>query len=96
MAPTTNYNNFQSFGEYNMRKVRCKMVVDSVKPSYEGSVSQTVRLNTRYDNSIPEDQRFFDATPYGHVEMLVNNPAALAVLTPGKEFYMDFIPVDNG
>lgn len=58
--------------------------------------SETVTLEPRYDESIPEDQRFYQYTPYGKLEMSLNNPLALRTLMPdgalGREFYLDLIP----
>ena len=71
--------------------VRAKFVVTSITEnlgSYKGA--KTVKLDCRYDDSIPEDQRFFDATPSGHVEMSINNPVALEQFALGKAFYADF------
>jgi hypothetical protein len=74
--------------------VRAKFTVSSITEyagSYKGA--KVVKLSCIYDKDIPEDQRFFDATPSGSVEMLINNPAALEQFTLGKQFYADFIPV---
>ncbi len=59
-----------------------------------GQSTSFVHLEPRYDESIPEDQRFQKATPSGHIEMQIDNPAAVAILVPGKQFYVDFTPVD--
>lgn len=59
----------------------------------EGSAaagSKKVRLHTLYDESIPEDQRFSRATPWGQIEMQIDNPAALEQLEVGKAYYVDF------
>lgn len=48
-------------------------------------------LEARYDDKIPEDQRFAKATPSGRLEMRVDNPDAVARLTPGKSYYLDLI-----
>lgn len=75
--------------------VRGKFVVSSITEhfgSYKGA--KTVRLDCRYDDSIPEDRRFFDATPSGHIEMTINNPEALEQFALGKAFYADFSPVE--
>lgn len=58
------------------------------------SPAKTVKLQCSYDTTIPEDQRFYDATPTGHIEMVVNNPVALEQLTIGKSFYVDFTPCE--
>jgi len=48
----------------------------------------------QYDTSIPEDQRFAQATPSGRFEMLVDNPAALAQLEIGQQYYFDITPAE--
>lgn len=51
---------------------------------------KTVFLEPRYDQSIPEDVRFMQATPSGRMEMQIENPTALAEFVPGTSFYVDF------
>jgi hypothetical protein len=70
-----------------MNTVRAKFEVISVE-------NETVTMEPRYDESIPEDQRFCEATPWGKLEMFVNNPAALEQLQPGRVFYLDLVPVE--
>jgi hypothetical protein len=74
--------------------IRAKFVVESIKQDQWNRDARTVRLAPQYDTSIPEDQRFFNATPSGSMEMLINNPAVLKELTLGRKFYIDFTPVD--
>lgn len=75
-------------------KIRAKFAVSAVT-SYNDTHAKTVRLMPLYDPSLPEDQRFSEATPSGSIEMFVNNPSALDALVPGRKFYVDFIPVDE-
>lgn len=78
--------------------VRAKMRLTSmteVKWSPTADPSRRVRLETQYDSSIPEDQAFTKATPSGHIEMTIDNPAALAQLELGKAYYVDFTPTDG-
>ena len=56
--------------------------------------TERVVLQPEYDSSVPEDQRYFDATPHGRIEMQINNPAALEQFTLGRKFYVDFNPVE--
>ncbi len=74
--------------------VRAKFRVTSIT-EFEGGYNgaKIVKLDCRYDQAIPEDQRFFDATPSGHVEMYINNPKALEQFKLGKTFYADFSEV---
>jgi hypothetical protein len=52
-----------------------------------------ITLMPQYDTTIPEDQRFSEATPTGEFKMYVTNPAVIAELKPGKTFYIDLTPV---
>lgn len=73
---------------YKMRKIRAKFEVISVE-------NGTVTMEPRYDETIPEDQRFNEATPWGKLEMSINNPLALEQLKPGRAFYLDLVPVED-
>ena len=73
--------------------MRCKMQVSQIT-EHANSVGKTVRFEARYDQVIPDDQRFMAATPSGHVEMFVTNAGALDQLTLGTAFYVDFVPVE--
>jgi len=78
--------------------VRAKFSVVRVETSVFGPhpdhKTSKVILEARYDETIPEDQRFQKATPSGRIEMQIDNPAAVAQLVPGKQFYVDFTLVD--
>ncbi len=80
--------------EPKIKKVRGKFRVVSLTEHHWSKSQRIVKLSVEYDTSIPEDQRFFDATPTGQIEMTVNNPAALEFLKLGKTFYVDFVPVE--
>lgn len=75
-------------------KLRLTKVTDSKwGPSYPAV--RTLRFEAQYDSSIPEDQRFQQATPSGHCELQIDNPAALAQFEHGKAYYVDFSPADD-
>jgi len=78
-------------------KTRAKMVVSEISKHHYNVNNGTVkiRLDCQYDQSIPEDQRFFATTPSGHFEMMVNNPAVIEQLQLGKFFYLDLVPVEG-
>lgn len=75
--------------------VRAKFRVISVAQDIYQAQARTIKLSPQYDQSIPEDQRFAQATPTGELTMYVNNPAAVAELAIGKYFYLDFTPVEG-
>ena len=65
------------------------------EPKYY-ETGRRITLQPVYDvNNIPEDRRYHKATPSGKIEMLVDNPTAIAEFTIGRQFYIDFIPVDE-
>lgn len=66
--------------------VRAKFQVTQVTSFTFGG---EVKLEPRYDETIPEDRRFSKATPSGELRMRIDNPAALEQLKPGKFFYID-------
>jgi len=76
--------------------IRAKFRVISVTQHVEGGAARTIKLMPYYDNSIPEDRRFSEATPAGELSIYVNNPAAAEELKLGKYFYLDFVPVEAG
>jgi hypothetical protein len=54
--------------------------------------AKRLKFNAEYDTSIPEDQRFQKATPWGQFEMQCDNPAANAQFELGKTYYFDITP----
>lgn len=72
-----------------MAAVRAKFQVSSITSTLWG---KKVEMTPQYDQSIPEDQRFYKATPTGNFWMQIDNPAALEQLELGKTFYIDLTP----
>jgi hypothetical protein len=56
--------------------------------------AQNIRLAAQYDPSIPEDQRFMEATPSGELKFYVSNPAVIGGFQIGKNYYVDLTPCD--
>lgn len=76
--------------------VRAKFTLTNlVETTYDPNRPSTKKVvfHATYDPSIPEDQSFSKATPWGQIEMQVDNPAALEQLVPGRQYYVDFTPV---
>lgn len=68
--------------------VRAKLRVESI----EGN---RLRMTTVYEPDASKDTenaRFTQATPWGTVEMGIDNPAALQQFEVGKSYYADFHP----
>lgn len=53
-----------------------------------------IKLTPVYDDTIPENKRFAQATPSGSLEMHVNNPSAEQEMQVDRTFYVDFTPVE--
>jgi hypothetical protein len=62
------------------------------EPSTYLTWPRVFRFSATYDESVPEDQRYAQATPIGNIEMRVDNPAVS--FEPGKAYYLDFTPAD--
>jgi len=54
-----------------------------------GHSTRTVKLETRYDDTLPDDQRFSRATPYGAMEFGLQNPALEGFFAPGATYYIE-------
>lgn len=79
-------------------RCRCKLEVVSVGPITRETVgrSQKVGLNARYDDTIPEDQCFAQATPDGEFSFTLTNEELFDSFYVGQSFYVDLTPVDTG
>jgi hypothetical protein len=79
-----------------MTKTRCKFRCESKVPAWEGSTDHfKVSFQTLYDTSIPEDERFSKYTPSGQMEVTISNPAALEMIQPGQDYYIDISPASS-
>lgn len=74
--------------------VRAKFQVIGHEVSEHDGKPTKVVLEPRYDESIPEDQRYAKYTPWGRIEMGIDNPAAVDKLVVGKQYYVDFTPAE--
>lgn len=76
---------------------RCKFAVTNILPAYPSTdpdaPMKRVVFEPRYDHSLPEDQRFFKATPSGRLDIVVDNPAVLAELKVGDNVYIDITKI---
>lgn len=82
-------------------QIRAKVKVQSVThyeplsiPGHNEGIQVT--MVPVYDHSIPEERRFHESTPSGKLEFYVTNPAVGEYLKPGRKFYLDFTPADEG
>lgn len=76
--------------------VRAKFKVTSIVTTEFGPFQQSQKkivLEPQYDQKIAEDVSFCKATPSGRMEMVIDNPAAIAAMPVGTTFYVDFTEV---
>ena len=73
--------------------VRAKLQLVSVTDHYWGA--KILKFQAQYDTSIPEDQRFQQATPNASAEFQIDNPAALEQFKIGEHYYVDFVPAPS-
>ena len=70
--------------------VRTKFTLTEV--THMQGTMRRLKFSAVYDQSVPEDQRFQKATPWGELSMNVDNPAALEQFALGKAYYFDVNP----
>lgn len=70
---------------------RTKMQLVTIADNIWGG--KTFRFQAMYDPVIPEDVRFYNATPSASCEILVNNPDVIAKFKLGDYFYFDTLPL---
>ena len=71
--------------------VRAKMEVDFVQKFTWG---EQVSFSCKYSDN-PEDNSFAQATPTGHMNITVSNPAVLGFFAPGQKFYLDLTKAEG-
>lgn len=74
--------------------IRAKFVVNSIERSRYAN-NDTINMIAVYDESTAENRRFAKATPSGKLEIIISTPEALSEFELGREFYLDFTPVDQ-
>lgn len=71
--------------------VRALMKLTSEK-SHAGWEAKELTFTAEYDTTIPEESRFWEATPTGSITMTVTSKAALEQFKLGEKYYVDFSP----
>lgn len=79
----------------NPKTLTCKFYVTSIIKN-EQTGTEEVTLTASYDDTIPEDRQFSDATPWGEMKFGISNPAAKGVLKEGQAVYLHVVPVKDG
>lgn len=68
-------------------QVRCKFECSTLE-------NGKVRMTAAYDPNVPEDQQYCKYTPWGNLEMQVDNPNVDGFFVPGKKYYLDITPAE--
>jgi len=77
---------------------RCKFQITNLIPAYSStdpavSDAKRVVLETRYDNTVPEDQAFTKYTPCGRLDVIIDNPAVTNAIKVGDFVYVDITKI---
>jgi len=72
--------------------VRAKFQLNSITSYAYGG--KQLKFQAVYDTSTEENRRFAKATPSGSMEMVIDNPEAVAQFELGKFYYADFSPAE--
>lgn len=72
-------------------KTICKFRCSHVK---DFGTAEEVRLDAQYDQTLDEDRRFAQASPSGHLEVVISNPAVRGFFQPGKTYYLEATPAE--
>ena len=76
--------------------VRAKVYCQAIYSKHPGQAPNTVEFQCVYEpdaSNDTENARFTKATPWGSIEMGIDNPDALAQFVVGEWYYVDFHPV---
>jgi len=73
--------------------IRSKFQLQEIRQNSYNKEQRTYIFSCIYDQSIPEDQRFYVATPTGRLEITVNNPVVIDQWKLGEYYYFDTVPV---
>lgn len=72
--------------------MRAKFHTESVT-NYAGGNTSVV-LSPVSKGASDENTQFWQYTPSGKLEMFITNPSATQFFEPGKDYYLDFTPVE--
>lgn len=69
-------------------KMRCSQVI-----KHDGGW-ETIKFNCQYDETLPEDRRFSQATSSGNAEFTLSTKSLLGHYIPGKCYFFDVVEAD--
>jgi hypothetical protein len=70
---------------------RCKFRLDSIKQT--ANTAKEYQFYAVHDSSLPEDASFTKYTPFGVLNVSIDNPTITPMLEIGKYYYLDLTPV---
>lgn len=89
-----------------MSKMRAKVRVSSVFPYRHPESGEQLNETLRFSgvarsggypaDGSDENNTFAKFSPSVSIEIIVANPALFGKFEPGKEYYLDFVPVEAG
>ena len=75
-----------------MFKTRCKFRLVAVT-DFGSGYAKRYKFEAVSTSETPEDERFVKYTPWGTLEVGIDNPAVVASLKIGECYYLDISPV---
>ena len=59
------------------------------------ALARKIKLCMVYPNDdCPENQEYFEASPFGNFEITIQNPDAVKDIEVGKDYYVDITPAN--
>jgi hypothetical protein len=75
--------------------IRAKFTCQQNIPHDDGDGAYVSFYPVTSNPPTPENLSFWNATPSGQIAMSITNPNAVRQFEVGKDYYVDFIPVDS-
>lgn len=72
------------------KTVRAKFYCSNVKEEGDSEFACLSAVYGSDDKDNEENNQFSEATPYGELEMMIDNDKAQGFFEQGKEYYLDF------
>lgn len=80
--------------KFRVSSVEARAWNGSKKPDHWSITMEPVTRDS--DDPDSENTSFWEATPSGKLEIQTTNKDAADRFTPGREYYLDFTPADEG
>lgn len=73
--------------------IRAKFTCQQNTLNHETQTATVILMPVTRDPASEENLTFWKATPAGHIELQICNPAAFAQFAVGSDYYVDFTAV---